>query len=278
MNVVGQLVIGGNVTIGGNLVFTGSTVGNFVPDVDGRFLGNTVNRWNLVANSGNFGGVVTMSSDVVPAGNTVALGNTTSRWVLTANSGDFSGTIGVTRAATLSNTIAVTGAATLSNTLSVTGNTTLSNNLTVAGWANVQANLQIGGTLSYNSINTNSIFVKLSVGGANLVMLAPNSYSTAGGFTANTTQVLIDSFSATEFSGARYTIRAFNGSNTAQTAMVDVMLVHDGSITRQVEYGQINTVATFMTYTSNVDSGTLRLYANSNISNTQIRLNRVLIA
>ncbi len=247
MNVVGQMVVGGNVTIGGNVVFTGSTVGNFVPDQDGRFLGNTVNRWSLIGNSGSFANIVTMYGNVTPVGNTVALGNSTNRWVLSANTGDFSGEV-------------------------------TSNNLTVSGWANLQSNVTIGGTLNYASINTSSVFVKLSVSGANLVVLASNSYLTNGGFTTTTTQVLIDQFSATEFAGARYTIRAFNGSNTAQTAMVDVMLVHDGSVTRQVEYGQVNTVATFTTYTSNVDSGNLRLYANSNISNTQVKLNRVLIA
>jgi hypothetical protein len=247
MNVVGQMIVGGNVTIGGNVVFTGSTVGNFVPDQDGRFLGNTVNRWSLIANSGSFANSVTMYGNVIPVGNTIALGNTTNRWILSANTGDFSGVL-------------------------------TSNNLTVTGVANLQANVTIGGTLSYTSINTSSVFVKLSVSGANLVLLASNSYLTNGGFTANTTQVLVDEFSSTDFSGARYTIRAFNGSNTAQTAMVDVMLVHDGSVTRQVEYGQVNTISTFITYTANVDTGILRLFANSNLSNTQIKLNRVLIA
>lgn len=247
MNVVGQMVVGGNVTIGGNVIFTGSTVGDFVPDQDGRFLGNTVNRWSLLANSGSFANTVRMYGNVIPVGNTIALGNTTNRWILSANTGDFSETV-------------------------------TSNNLTVSGWANLQANVTVGGTLSYTSINTSSVFVKLSISGANLVVLASNSYTTNGGFTTSTTQVLVDQFNATEFAGARYTIRAFNGSNTAQTAMVDVMVVHDGSVTRQVEYGQVNTVATFMTYTSNVDSGNFRLYANSNISNTFVKLNRVIIA
>jgi hypothetical protein len=103
----------------------GATVFNeLAPSSNSINLGNTTNRWVVVANSGSF------TSTVVPVGNTVQLGNSTNRWVLTANTGDFSSDVAV------SGNLSITGAnVNITSNVTVQGNTTTVQNLVVGGAA-----------------------------------------------------------------------------------------------------------------------------------------------
>jgi hypothetical protein len=81
-NVTGDLDVTGTLSVGGDLAFTGTTVGNFIPDLDQRSLGNTVNRWNLqgyvanIASTLTVAGITTLQDDVTLA-KTLSGGNTT---------------------------------------------------------------------------------------------------------------------------------------------------------------------------------------------------------
>lgn len=68
-----------------------------VSNTSGTSLGATDKRFNIFANSLN------LSSPLNPASNTGGLGNTIARWVLTANTGDFSGTLDVGGTITMKN-------------------------------------------------------------------------------------------------------------------------------------------------------------------------------
>lgn len=81
-NVHGDMDITGSLSVGGNLSFTGTTVGNFIPDQDQRSLGNTVNRWNLIGYTANLASTLTVSGsaslqDTLSVTSTISGGNTT---------------------------------------------------------------------------------------------------------------------------------------------------------------------------------------------------------
>ncbi len=81
-NVHGDLDITGSLSVGGNLAFSGTTVGNFIPDQDQRSLGNTVNRWNLIGYSANLASTLTVTGsaslqDTLSVTSTISGGNTT---------------------------------------------------------------------------------------------------------------------------------------------------------------------------------------------------------
>jgi len=81
-NVQGSLGITGDLSVGGNLAFSGTTVGNFIPDADQRSLGNTVNRWNLIGYSANLASTLTVAGaaslqDTLSVTKTISGGNTT---------------------------------------------------------------------------------------------------------------------------------------------------------------------------------------------------------
>lgn len=81
-NVQGNLGVTGDLSVGGNLAFSGTTVGNFVPDADQRSLGNTVNRWNLLGYSANLASTLTVTGavsfqDTLSVTKTISGGNTT---------------------------------------------------------------------------------------------------------------------------------------------------------------------------------------------------------
>jgi len=81
-NVQGSLGISGDLSVGGNLAFSGTTVGNFIPDADQRSLGNTVNRWNLNGYSANLASTLTVTGsaslqDTLSVTKTISGGNTT---------------------------------------------------------------------------------------------------------------------------------------------------------------------------------------------------------
>jgi len=81
-NIQGNLGVTGDLSVNGNLAFTGTTVGNFVPDADQRNLGNTVNRWNLIGYAANLASTLTVTGaasllDTLTVSKTISGGNTT---------------------------------------------------------------------------------------------------------------------------------------------------------------------------------------------------------
>jgi hypothetical protein len=81
-NVNGDLDVTGSLSVQGNLSFSGTSVGNFLPDQDQRSLGNTVNRWNLQAFVANVGSTLTVAGvttlqEPVTLLKTLSSGNTT---------------------------------------------------------------------------------------------------------------------------------------------------------------------------------------------------------
>jgi hypothetical protein len=60
-NIGGNLRVEGDLFINGAIVSTITTTGDLIPNPSGLNLGNTTNRWTVVANSGNFSNVLTVT-------------------------------------------------------------------------------------------------------------------------------------------------------------------------------------------------------------------------
>ena len=80
-NVEGDFRVSGNVFIGGSFLSSITTAGDFIPTASGSALGNTSNRWNVLANSGNFTNTVTITGatslqDTLAVTRTISGGNT----------------------------------------------------------------------------------------------------------------------------------------------------------------------------------------------------------
>jgi hypothetical protein len=80
-NVNGDLDVTGSLSVQGNLSFSGTSVGNLLPDQDQRSLGNTSFRWNLesyvanIANNLTVAGITTLQEPVTIS-KTLSSGNT----------------------------------------------------------------------------------------------------------------------------------------------------------------------------------------------------------
>lgn len=128
--VSGSANVVGDLTVGGSVVFTANVTGNFIPDVSGRALGNTTNRWNMWANSFNASNTATFNGSVLPTANDVLLGDTGTRWFAYATSIDVSNNATVSNTLTVSNTASVTTRVNVGSVLTIQSNTVAYTNTT----------------------------------------------------------------------------------------------------------------------------------------------------
>jgi len=152
-NVTGDLRVSGNLNVTGTLLSGGTATGDWITAVDGSLLGNSVNRWTLFANSGNFANTLTVTGatslqDTLTVTRTLASGNVT-----ITGFANVSTTLQVTGNTLLSGNVSVTGQATISNTLS-TGNTTITGFINVSSTANVGGAVNLRGDLTVNGAVT----------------------------------------------------------------------------------------------------------------------------
>lgn len=128
--VSGSANVVGDLTVGGSVVFTANVTGNFIPDVSGRALGNTTNRWNMWANSFNASNTATFNGSVLPTANGVLLGDTGTRWFAYATSIDVSNNATVSNTLTVSNTASITTRVNVGSVLTIQSNTIAYTNTT----------------------------------------------------------------------------------------------------------------------------------------------------
>lgn len=128
--VSGSANVVGDLTVGGSVVFSANVTGNFIPDVSGRALGNTSNRWNVFANSFNASNTATFNGSALPTANGVLLGDTSTRWFAYATSIDVSNNATVANTLTVSNTASVTTRVNIGSVLTIQSNTVAYTNTT----------------------------------------------------------------------------------------------------------------------------------------------------
>lgn len=128
--VLGSANVVGDLSVGGSLVFSANIAGNFIPDVSGRALGNTTNRWELWANAINASNTVIIGGTTRPTTNTVSLGTADQRWLVYGVSGDFSNNLLVANTVTISNTLSVTTRINVGTVMTIQSNTIVYQNPT----------------------------------------------------------------------------------------------------------------------------------------------------
>lgn len=128
--VSGSANVVGDLTVGGSVVFSANVTGNFIPDVSGRALGNTANRWNVFANSVNASNTATFNGSVLPTANGVLLGDTGTRWLTYSTSIDVSNNATVSNNLTVSNTASITTRVNVGSVLTIQSNTVAYTNTT----------------------------------------------------------------------------------------------------------------------------------------------------
>lgn len=91
--------------------------------------------------------------------------------------------------------------------------------------------------------------------------------------TINTTNIVVDSFGATQYRGARYTITATDTSNEAQ--ITELFLVHNGSAVTTSVSSNTYTAANVITYNAQIATSTVQLRANAVTAGTVIRVQKL---
>ncbi len=128
--VSGSANVVGDLTVGGSVVFTANVTGNFIPDVSGRALGNTTNRWEMYANTLNVSNTATFAGNTQPSANGIILGGTSNRWFAYATSIDVSNNATVANTLTVSNTANITTRVNVGSVLTIQSNTVAYTNTT----------------------------------------------------------------------------------------------------------------------------------------------------
>ncbi len=184
---------------------------------------------------------------------------------------------------TVSSNVSIAGYTTnvSSNSLNITANTTLGN-----GSQNVAistANLSIS-TNTFSIVSTSNISIDASA-----VMtgdLSLNNYVTFDSkvrlyaktsnltFPNNATTNTVDTFSISEFTGAKYSINITDNSNANNKAFTELSVIYGFSNAHMTEYGTIYTDSQFATFSASANSTHVILSANTNVSGATFRVFR----
>jgi hypothetical protein len=84
-----------------------------------------------------------------------------------------------------------------------------------------------------------------------------NAYRTSNTFTtASTSQVAVDSFSATTYRSAKYQVQVTSGTDYH---VIELLVVHNGTTTFLAQYGEIFTTSSLGTFDTDISGGNVRL-------------------
>lgn len=248
------------VTVGSNA--TGDlTSGNAV--VNGFFAANT-----LFAIDGIRGGTVNSNTHLTILSNAVFSGaqvNTAANVYVGASNVHVVSTVTTILSNSSTTAIKVTGNSSATNTY--IGGTTLNIG---SDTVSVTNSISIGGSLSVaNSFAVTS----LTLGTGSESLTATNTATTIG-----TSAQLVDSFDGSVFRSGKYTVSVKDNGIDNFNAM-EVLVVHDGSDSYLTEYAKVSTNAPNMlgSFTTNVDTTTVRLYFTPTVSSTSVKLSKTLV-
>lgn len=177
--IVGDLTVTGNLVVSGTSVSSGSSVGNFLPDTDGRNLGNTTFRWNL------FGLTVNAATALISGGPLTVAGNTTLSGTLNQIFGNSNFDSGVLFVDSVNNRVGINNT-TPSVVLQVTGTANITGNTAVGGTFGATGNTTLSGLLTVSgnvAVDTNVLFVDIVNNRVGINNSAPTESLTVTGTT-----------------------------------------------------------------------------------------------
>lgn len=121
--VLGSANVAGDLTVSGSMVFSANIIGNFLPDVSGRALGSSSQRWEVWANSINVSNTATFAGNTIPSTNSVALGSDSNRWAVRGTTADFSANVNVSSVLSVVGTIDANAVVEVGPALVISSNT-----------------------------------------------------------------------------------------------------------------------------------------------------------
>lgn len=162
----------------------------------------------------------------------------------------------------------------VTGTLNVAGLTEFTNNVLVSAPLNVNSSLNVTGTSALTNTNVSGVLTITNSGEGLVVGNANVTYTlTVGslGITTNTVttsssgQVVLDTFSISDYASAKYFVQA---NNSANYVVSEITLLHDGINVWLTEYGTIQSGPALGTFSADIDSGDIRLLftANNNVN------------
>lgn len=230
---------GSNTTGNGSVIgiLAANTIGTF--NVRGGGVGNTANIATLTVGYSNS----TTTSNVVVTGYAANINSNT--LTITSNTSIGSGSQNVY--------ISVANTTLSTNTLSIT--TTSNTNLTTPTLA-VSGDLTLNNYVSFNS---------------KVMLLAK---TTSIDFPDAVTSNTVDTFSITEFTGAKYTINITDDSNANNKAFTEISVIYGFSNAHMTEYGTIYSNTQFVTFNTSANASHVILSANSSLANATFRIYR----
>lgn len=93
--------------------------------------------------------------------------------------------------------------------------------------------------------------------------------------TSSVSEVAVDSFASATYRSAKYFVQMTSGS---AYHVIELNLVHDGSIVYLVQYGENKSGASLGTFDADINSGNVRLLLTPANSSTTVKLHRITIA
>ena len=254
--VVGILTVGtSSITLDGDNNQVNVGLGVTLHHINGvQVGGNTVHSTGLTINRINVSGVSTFSSETGIGTVHIGLGNTA---LFVDGNARVIGILTVGRSSVTldgdSNQINVGSGVTIHhiNGVQVGGNTVHSSGLTI------------------NQLNVSGVTTSSSYS-------LPDGLVSSGSQTISTiSETSIDSFSASDYRSAKYQIQITTGS---EYQITEVFVVHDGTSSYQTEYATVKTGTTLSTFSSDIDTGSVRLLATpSNSESTTFKIIRTLV-
>lgn len=163
-------------------------------------------------------------------------------------------------------------------TSDATGNTNVTSGNSVLNGKFTANVISVGNS----SVNTTIVSPNSAVFNSGKYYLNANgSWIESGGTRANvsvssTGWTLVDSFPATDYSGAEYNI-IVNDSSNNKVLYTKLAVMHDGSGTYSTEYATMGSNTTFVVFNSNLNAGSVRLYVNTAVTPLTVNYSRVVV-
>ncbi len=172
------------------------------------------------------------------------------------------------------------GAARIADTASAQANVgagliTVTNGYQANAGAGLITKVAKAGDTMTGSLSTSGSLIGSSITANTIVTVNTHSvYEATAVTTSNTAQVVLDSFSTTDYRSAKYLVQITSGSSYE---LLELTLIHDGTTVYLSQYGNIKTGATLGVFDATISAGTLSVLATPNNAVTTFKTAATLI-
>jgi len=289
----------GNLVVNGNLLYTGVSVGDFVPGAANLTIGNTTVYWNTVYAQTYYSTTNSYFYDSTTVNNTIVVGSNVSNTIITRNSISVNGNITVnTSGVFVSNSSGIVNVATVS-----VGNTFLTNTIVNTNFVST-GNIHIGNSTNYVDFGVNAaangIYMHIGNTSANITISIPSQpVQDAGSYwlnangiwavissplstntvpTTGTNSQIIDSYPVGS-NGVEYLLTVSDTANNLNRLITKILVIATTVLPYSTEYGAVASGANVGVFTVNTASNSTHFDLNftPTVSNTTVKYVRTVV-